>query len=173
MLTMQPVGRNFTQAARQRQHGRNYDKKRQLRIKSGRREGQSSNWSQGGFLSNGLDDYHANDHVEGTLQGPDGRPVAFAGRVVRVHDDGMRAVQLVGLDSATLLAMQSTEDDNLAPLPSASSRAGSSAYRKSSDGNPTKKSRDDDSRPPLPSASSRAHSSANRESSDSNPKPLP
>ncbi|MDA0230189.1 MAG: PilZ domain-containing protein [Proteobacteria bacterium] len=161
-MIIQPVRGGFAEAARQREHARNYDKKRQLRIKSGQREGRSSNWSQGGFLSSGLDDYHANDHVEGTMQGPDGRPVAFAGRVVRVHEDGMRAVQLVGLDSATLLAMQGVDDDDPSPLPSASKEAGSSANSGSNGRNSTMQSVADGYQSPLPSASNRARSSANK-----------
>ena len=61
------------------------------------------------------------------MEGPGGAPVRFAGKVVRVDDDGRRAVQLVSLDSAALLTMQSTDSDNSAPDSNASSRAYSSA----------------------------------------------
>ena len=125
-MSIQPVRQKFAHN-HQRKHERVYDKKRQLRIKSGEREGRTSNWSEGGFLSSGLDGYGANDHIEGTMEGPGGAPVRFAGKVVRVDDEGRRAVQLVSLDSAALLTMQSTDSDNSAPDSNASSRAYSSA----------------------------------------------
>ncbi|MDP6589584.1 MAG: PilZ domain-containing protein [Alphaproteobacteria bacterium] len=134
-MSIRPVEAKLTQDFR-RKHERVFDKKRQLRIKSGEREGRTSNWSEGGFLSNGLDDYHANDHIEGTMEGPGGAPVRFAGKVVRVQEDGMRAVQLVSLGSAALLTMQSTDSDDSAPDSSVSSRAYSSADKVSGGSNP-------------------------------------
>ena len=47
---------------------------------------------------------HANDPVGGSLQEPSGRPMSFACRV-SCPLDGVRAVQLVGLATATLLMM--------------------------------------------------------------------
>lgn len=100
--------------ANQRRHERVYGKDRQLQIKSGNQEGSTSNWSQGGFLSDGLDDHHRNDQVEGTIEGPGRNAGRFTGRVIRVQSDGQRAVQLVSFDSATLIAMQGAknEDEN-------------------------------------------------------------
>lgn len=123
-------------AAWQRQHQSIGDKKRQLRIKSGKYEGRTSNWSQGGFLSDGFEGHSTDDSIEGTLVGSDGRPVAFNGRVVRVQENGMRAVQLVTLDSATLVAMQGAEESEKIPGASASNRARSSASTESGDSSP-------------------------------------
>ncbi len=127
-MSIRPVEAKLTHNFR-RKHERVYDKKRQLRIKSGEREGRTSNWSQGGFLSSGLDGYDADDRIEGTMEGPRGGPVRFAGKVVRVQEDGMRAVQLVGLDSDALITMQSEDSDNRTTDSSASSRAYSSANK--------------------------------------------
>ena len=135
-MSIQSVRGPVAAAASRRRHKRIFDKNRQFRIKSGDREGHTNNWSEGGFLSSGLENYGANDLVEGTMEGPDGKPVQFAGKVVRVQDDGMRAVQLVGLDSAALLTMQSADSDDTAPDSSASSRAYSSADKVSGDSNP-------------------------------------
>jgi len=95
----------------QRQHKRIYGKDRQLQIKSGRQEGNTSNWSHGGFLADGLDEYDVDDNVEGVMEGPDHRSGHFSGKMVRVQDDGQRTVQLVSFDSSALLAMQGAESD--------------------------------------------------------------
>ena len=50
-----------------------------------------------------MEAYDADEAVEGTLQAPDGKPTRFKGKVVRVDEDGMRAVQLVNFDSDALL----------------------------------------------------------------------
>ena len=95
----------------QRQHERIYGKDRQWQIKSGRQEGNTSNWSHGGFLIEELDEYDVDDNVEGVMEGPDHRSGHFLGKVVRVQDDDQRAVQLVSFDSSALLAMQGAESD--------------------------------------------------------------
>lgn len=111
-MSIRPVSGNSPRAADQRQHERIYGKDRQLRIKSGKKEGKTSNWSQGGFLADGLDEYELNDQVEGTMEGPGQTSRRFAGKVVRVQDDGKRAVQLVSFDSSALLAMQGADADD-------------------------------------------------------------
>jgi hypothetical protein len=45
------------------------------------------------------------------MEGPYHRSGHFSGKVVRVQDDGQRAVQLVSFDSSALLAMQGAESD--------------------------------------------------------------
>jgi len=129
-MNIRPVNGNSTRSANQRRHGRIYEKDRQLRIKLGRREGRTSNWSQGGFLANGLDDYDLGDQVEGMIGGPGRGRSGFTGKVLRVLDDGQRAVQLVSFDSAALLALQGADQ------PNASNQAGSSADRESDGSNP-------------------------------------
>ncbi|MBT3628116.1 MAG: hypothetical protein HOM52_03020 [Rhodospirillaceae bacterium] len=111
-MSIRPISGNSPRTADQRQHERVYGKDRQLSIKSGKKEGKTSNWSQGGFLADGLDEYELNDQVEGTMEGPGQTRQRFAGKVVRVQDDGKRAVQLVSFDSSALLAMQSADDES-------------------------------------------------------------
>ena len=135
-MAIQPVRRSFAETARQRRHERINDEKRQLRVKSGAGEGRTSNWSEGGFLSSGLGGYSKDDLVEGTIERPGGRRTGFSGRVARVEEDGMRAVQLVSLDSAALLAIQSADSEDKTPGSSASSRARSLADIESAYNNP-------------------------------------
>jgi hypothetical protein len=106
-LNSRPVSGNFARGAELRLHKRVYDNVRQLRIRSGDRVARTSNWSQSGFLANGLSDYGANDRIEGTMQKPGGAWVKFSGKVVRAPEDGTRAVQLVKFDSTSLLTLQS------------------------------------------------------------------
>ena len=108
-LNIRPVSGNITRSAKRRRHQRVDDIERQLSINTGERKGRTGNWSRGGFLADGLDDYRTDDRVEGIMEGRSGDRVKFSGKVVRVQDDGMRAVQLVSFDSAALLAMQGTE----------------------------------------------------------------
>ena len=126
-MTIQPVRRSFAETARQRRHERINDKKRQLRVKSGADEGRSRNWSEYGFLPSGLGSYSKDDLVEARLRGRAAGAPDFPAGVVRVEEDGMRAVQLARLDSAALLAIQSADSEDKTPGSSASSRARSLA----------------------------------------------
>jgi hypothetical protein len=133
-MSIQPM-RNPAAPVNRRRSERVHSGERQLRVKSGKQEGQTGNFSQDGFLADGLDDYQKNDTLEGTLHAPDGGQARFSGKVVRVEEDGMRAVQLVNFDSAALLMFQSADAPSATPVASASSRAYLSANKESGDSN--------------------------------------
>ena len=81
-MSIQSV-RNSAAAANRRASKRVYDGGNQLRVKATHGEGRTNNFSREGFLADGMENYEADDAVEGTLQAPDGKPARFKGKVIR------------------------------------------------------------------------------------------
>ena len=82
-----------------------------MKLTVGERELETVNWSVGGFMAHGLDDFELKDRFTGMME-PKGGPVSeFTGQVTRVEDDGARAVRFVEVDLSTLLALQDKPDE--------------------------------------------------------------
>ena len=93
-----------------RQHQREYDAKRQLKIIVNDQEILTENWSIGGFRSYGLFRYDKKDRFQGLVARADGGPgIPFVGRIIRVEEDGARVVSLVEIELDDLLALQETK----------------------------------------------------------------
>lgn len=79
-----------------------------LKLRVGKRELETLNWSIGGFRAHGLEYLEPKDRFTG-MMGPQGGPSCeFTGQVTRVDDDGVRAVRFVEVDLSSILAIQDT-----------------------------------------------------------------